>query len=195
MGRSVREPRVDVDLRAKVSSHGPHTPERIVIHDTESCVLGELARSYDPDALRSFAGIANYWQSNGYGTQIIVGPKAGIVGGLASGLTARAVDDDQIAWGVANRNTGSLQIEFEGNAGWTRAHWMLRQTQLHKGARWMAWWSKRWGIPLVYSTERGVSRHADQSRKYGGDHFDPGGGFPFSYLLWLANWYKRNGWP
>lgn len=195
MGRSVREPKVDRDYRAYVASHGPHTPQRIVIHDTESCSLTEPTYAYDPDTLRAFAGIANYWHGNGFGAHVIVGPKTGLIGGLASGLTARCVDDDKISWGVEHRNTGTLSLELTGRAVWTRAHWMLRQTQMHKAARWLAWWSKRWDIALVFDVENGVSRHADQSRKYGGDHFDPGTGFPLSYLIWLANWYERNGWP
>lgn len=193
MGRSIREPRVDLDVRAQVASHGTHRPVRMVVHDTESCRLSEPARDQDPTALAQFGGIARYWHGNGYGAHIIVGPKPTILGGLGSGVTARAVDDTEIAWGVENHNTGTLHIELEGNAGWTKAHWMLRQTQLHKAARWMCWWNERWSIPLAFGVDIGVSGHADQTRKYGGSHYDPGSAFPLSYLIWLANWYRKNG--
>jgi hypothetical protein len=176
--RSVRRPRVDFDARGIVATHGVHTPKRAIIHDTES---------HGSKGIRDLQGICHYWAHDtpGYGAQIIVNQY---------GKSALCADPTKICWHVENRNTGSVGIEMVGFASYLPQLWFLHQRQMHKTARWLAWLNKDHGIPLRFDIEHGVSRHADQSRHFGGSHWDPGSGYPLNALLRLAKTYRAKGW-
>lgn len=162
----VPAPRIDYDGRRLVDAHGTHDPVRIVLHDTES---------HDARGIRDLAGIATYWNGVSWGP----GAHVGVDG---EGFSARYVDDRQIAYHVANRNTGSLGIEIIGFARWAPSLWLLRPKQLDEVAQWLAHLSTLHGIPLTRSTERGVSTHNEQSKRYGGTHWDPGR-FPVDLVI------------
>jgi hypothetical protein len=164
---NVPEPRVDYDGRPLVASHGPHKPVRIHLHDTES---------HDAAGIRDLAGIAAYWHGVSWGPGAHVGVDA-------EGLSARYVNDGEVAYHTARRNTGALGIEIVGFASFLPSVWLARPAQLETVAQWLAHWSSAWRIPLSRSTEFGVSTHAEQSRKYGGDHYDPGRFFPVDKLI------------
>lgn len=177
--RPARQPRIQYDGRRLVRVHGPHHPERIILHDTES---------HDEAGTKDLEGVARFWcaQGKGYGAH---------VGVDAEGNSARYVDDEMIAWHCGGRNTASLGLEMIGFARLTRRDWFKRPAQLHKTARWLAYWSKHWGIPLRIDTNLGVSTHAQQSAVFGTtSHTDPGEGFPLRMVVWLARRYRRLGW-
>ena len=178
MGK-VREPQVQFDGRQLVQAHGPHRPVRIVLHDTES---------HDAAGISDIAGIANFFKAQGlgYGSHLVID---------ADGNTGRLVDDREIGWHVGGRNTGSLGIEQIGFAKFTKGQWASRGPQLEKVARWIAWWTKRYGIPLAHDVDRGVSTHADQSRAFHTtDHTDPGGNYPLDAVLARAHVLRGTGW-
>lgn len=172
-------PPVELDARSLVSSHGYQTPARIVLHSTES---------YDSRGTGDLYGIGAFWgrQGLGYGCQLGIDEE---------GLTARYVDDTEIGWCTASYNTGSLNIEQVGFARFTRAQWLARPRQLAKVARWLAYWSERYNIPLVRNPVRGVLTHADATayKRISGGHWDPGPGYPIDYVLRLAIQYRDRG--
>lgn len=177
--RPARQPRIQYDGRKLVKSHGGHSPTRIILHDTES---------HDWIGVKDLQGIAEFWhrQDQGLGAH---------VGVDEDGNSARYVNDEMVAWHTGGRNTDSLGLEMIGFARFTRAQWFARPSQLHKVARWLAYWSKKHGIPLVNDVEHGVSTHAQQSAAFHtSTHTDPGPGFPLRMILWLARRYKRLGW-
>lgn len=168
-------PPIAYDGRELVTSHGSHLPVRVVLHDTES---------HDTAGIGDLRGIAEFWhrQGRGYGAHVGVDKE---------GNSARYVSDDLIGWHVQDRNTGSLGVEQIGFASFPLAVWWTRPRQLQTVARWLAYWSDRYGIPLRLHVERGVSTHAMQSEAYGGGHYDPGRGYPLRFVVQLARTYKR----
>ena len=176
--KTVRQPRVDYDARGRIETHGEHTPRRVVLHDTES---------HDARGIRDLTGIVNYWHNagQGLGAHVIVDKDAN---------SALCANPDRICWHVAHRNTGALGIEIVGFARFSPSIWFVRPRQLQKVARWLAWFNKKYGIPLVLNPEHGVTTHRIQSKVYGGDHYDPGVWFPLKYVLREAQRYRKEGW-
>jgi len=174
----VRRPRVDLYALGRIATHGRHVPQRVVLHDTES---------HDSAGIRDLEGICNYWQHStpGYGAHVIVDKDAN---------SAFCADPNQICWHVQGRNTGAVGIEIVGFAKFSPSLWFARPRQLHKVARWMAYLNLEYNIPLRPSPQHGVTTHREQSRLYGGSHYDPGIFFPFNYVLRLAQNYRKEGW-
>lgn len=175
----MRQPRVDYDALGKVSIHGAHQhPTFGVWHSTES---------HEAAGIRDLQGIVGYWQHStpGLGAHIIID---------RDGHSAYCARPTQTTWAVQNHNTGGVHIELVGFAKFAPKTWFLRRKQLHKLARWMAWLNLEYNIPLRFSTAHGWSRHLDQSRAYGGSHWDPGFGFPRKFVLRLAQSYRAEGW-
>lgn len=174
----VHRPAVALDARGQIATHGPQTPRRIVIHDTECG---------DAQGVSELRGVVNFWrqQGAGYGAHLIIDK---------DGNSCLGADFDKTTWHTLHRNTGSVGIELVGYAKFTLPFWFTRIKQLRECAKWIAYLSADWQIPIRFDVERGVSRHADQSKAFGGDHYDPGGGFPLGFVIRLANKYKRNGW-
>lgn len=169
------------------SSRGGVKPDLIVIHDTES-----------HDTMKSnldLTGIGNFF--NRVSTQA-----SSHVCVDGEGRSARYVLDDAKAWHCMNFNSRSLGIEQIGFATFTQLMWNKnRRAQAKKVAQYIAYWSKKYGIPIqegkVSSTgivlKSGVVTHASLG-VMGGGHHDPGPNYPFSALLRTAKWYKKYGW-
>lgn len=176
MGKaSVRRPRVDLDARGAIRTHGRQTPRRVVIHDTESS---------DAKGIRDLEGIVSFWQEQdkGYGAHVIIDK---------DGESAYCANPNEICWAVTGRNTDTVHIELVGFASFTGRQWWLRQDQLDKCARWLAWLSLEYQVPLRFDRDIGVSGHRHQPHA---DHHDPGLFFPFGAVLKSANRYRREGW-
>jgi hypothetical protein len=143
--------------------------------------------SHDAAGIRDLQGIVHFWRGQhlGYGAHIIIDK---------DGNSAFCADPTRTTWAVQSHNTGGVHIELVGFAKFQPKTWFLRRKQLHKLARWMAWLNLEYGIPLRFSVNHGWSRHADQSKVYGGTHWDPGRGFPTKYVLRLAASYRAEGW-
>jgi hypothetical protein len=175
--RREARPTVELDATALVSSHGPQAPRRIVLHSTES---------YDGTGVSDLYNIASYWRRQGIG----LGAHLTID---SDGNTARNIADAELGYHVKGRNTGSLGIEQIGFARFSKSDWLSRPAQLEKVSCWLAYWSKKYDIPLVHNSERGVSTHWDQSQLIGGGHWDPGFGYPLARVLAFAKHYKEVG--
>lgn len=164
-----------VQYFGKIDTHGKQTPVAGVVHTTES---------HDYDGITDITGIVNYWrtQGQGLGAHIIIDK---------DGNSALNAPLDQIAWAVANHNTGRIHVELVGFAKFVPQIWWLRLSQLNKLAKWMAYINLEYGIPLEFSVAKGWAGHRDYPAQ---DHTDPGRWFPMKYVLRKANEYRNNGW-
>jgi N-acetyl-anhydromuramyl-L-alanine amidase AmpD len=162
--------------RPRVADHGPQTPRRIVLHSTES----------DGDGAAYGDAICGFWarQNRGYGAHFVI---------ARDGAVSECLARTRVAWHVANRNTGSVGIEQAGFAKFTALVWGSRERELDATARVIARVAEKYGIPLEHSTDAGVCTHADCSRDFGGDHHDPGNGYPFAHVLGMARSYLHAG--
>lgn len=117
------------------------------------------------------------------------------------GYSARYVPDSKKAWTQAAFNGTMLSIEQIGFAKWSRWFWINRRDpQLKKVAKYIAYWSKKYDIPIRKGrvsgstvTRSGVFRHSEFGAA-GGNHSDPGKGYPLHTVLSLARKYKKKGW-
>lgn len=175
MRKSVRRPRVDVDLRGLVETHGTHAPVRGVVHDTE---CGDLPGDAE------LRGVARFWerQHEGLGAELLIDK---------DGLSGVCAEPNQICWAVAGRNTGSYHVELIGFARFKGFQWIRRRKQLDKLARHMAWLNLEYGIELRRDPDTGWSGHRDQPHA---NHTDPGPYFPWALVLAKARKYRRQGW-
>jgi hypothetical protein len=114
----------------------------------------------------------------------------------AEGNDARYVRDRRTAWTQVAFNSVGLSIEQIGSTAYKRRNWLVnRLPQLKDTARWIAYWHRKWGIPIRRAVvsggtvlEPGVATHKQLGR-LGGNHDDPGPNYPFAYVLRLARTY------
>jgi peptidoglycan hydrolase-like protein with peptidoglycan-binding domain len=103
------------------------------------------------------------------------------IGNDAEGNDIRMVPDERKAWTQAAFNSLALSIEQVGQAD--QGSWPV--PQLDNTAKWVAHWSRKYGIPLTHSTSNGVCQHSDLGAA-GGGHHDCGPDYPFATVLQLA---------
>ena len=173
--KTVHKPSVQYNGIRKGHTHGPSDPKVIVLHDTES---------HDQAGIGDVKGVLDY------------------LAGTADELNAHLVIDSEgntgqgamfkrMCYHARGGNTNSIGIEQIGFARFGFVGWWARKQQLDKVAKWLAYLSKTYGIPLEHSTTHGVCMHKDIPA---GGHSDPGVGYPFDRVLKMAQTYKRNGW-
>ena len=97
------------------------------------------------------------------------------------GASVQFVPDARKAWHVMAFNSRALGIEQIGFA--TQDSWP--EQQLIKTAEYIAYWSRKYGIPITHSTSHGVCQHKDLGVA-GGGHDDCGPAYPFAHVLALA---------
>lgn len=163
------------------SERDPVPLNLIVLHDTEGANI--------PNSVADLAGLGS-WFGN-LSTQA-----SSHVATDGDGNSARFVSDRRKAWHCAGYNSASLGIEQVGFVSQARSTWLKNWRQLRETARWVAYWSHRYGIPIRRGgvsggivTRSGVLRHMDLGT-IGGGHVDPGSNYPFNRVLWLARAYK-----
>lgn len=165
-------PHPHVDAYFDCETHGRHHPVRIILHDTES---------HDHAGVKDIQGIAAFWkrQGRGYGAHYIIDGD----GNLGDGPSPK-----MILYHCGGHNTNSIGIELIGFARFSRIKWLRRKRQLRTLARLLAYLSDEYEIPLVRSKERGVClhRHFPDS-----GHTDPGPGFPYRRVVWMARRVQR----
>lgn len=145
----------------------------IVLHDTEGANL---------PGIRDLQGLGAWFDR-------VTTSASSTVANDAEGNNARYVPDSRKAWAQAAYNPQALSIEqigFASQTGWPEA-------QLRSTAKWIAYWSKKYGIPITKSTEHGVCQHSDLGAA-GGGHKDCGPKYPFARVLTMAREYAENGW-
>lgn len=174
----VRRPAYAVNRSQFANVEGHHTPKRVILHSTES---------HDHPGTADGIGILKYLENNGLGIHDVVDKE---------GLVYHGADYHDLVSHARGANTGSIGIEQIGFAHSTEWKRKDRTEQLEKVAKLLAYYNKEFGIPLKYSTDHGVARHADFPL---GGHSDPGtigkdGEYPLFYVLRLAQSYRKRGW-
>lgn len=156
------------------ASHGALKPNLLVLHSTE----GGTPKS-----------VVGTLRGRGYGIHWIVGENGGVIRGNV----------DQVLYHCAGYNARTIGIEQCGFAAWTEAQWMRRRTELLATAWCLAFDATRHGIPLRYvepssvtDATTGVTTHAALGVT-GGDHHDPGSGYPISHVIGMANSIQNHG--
>lgn len=177
MGRRL-QPNIVIRKRVRnQSSRGGIRPRLMVLHSTES-----HNRPGDSD----LAAIVNWFDNPAAqaSSHVITD---------ADGNSARCVEDEAKAWTCAGFNGVSLNVEQIGFA--SQGQWA--DAELWETARWLAWWSKKWNIPLRRGRvsgstiiRSGVVTHA-QLGSIGGGHHDPGSNYPVRRVIRRARRIKR----
>ena len=108
----------------------------------------------------------------------------------------RSVADWDTAFGAPGLNADGLHLELAGRAGQTTGEWADAASEaiLARGADVIADWSEQYMIPIRWLTDAqladgvsmGIATHAQASRVFGGDHWDPGPNFPAGKFLNLC---------
>lgn len=159
------------------SSRNGARPSLIVIHSTESSNI--------KGSQSDLRGVTDYLcrPEVKASSQVIVD---------GDGNSARLVADSAKAWTQAYYNPWALSIEQVGRAAtenWTRDE--IRET-----ARWVARWSKKYGIPIRRAqvsngrvVRSGVITHK-RLGSLGGGHVDPGDRYPMQAMMRLARFYR-----
>lgn len=184
MTRSVAErlrPKPDItEIVVNRSSRNGTRPGMIVLHTTEGTNrkgitdLSGLVSFFDQASTQASSHVAND----------------------AEGHDAVMVPDEEKAWTCSNDNPFTLNLEQIGFAATTRKEWYQEhQHQLANTARWIAYWSERWDIPIRRGVapagiliRKGVASHK-QLGLLGGGHWDPGPGYPMRYVLLMAKYF------
>jgi hypothetical protein len=175
-------PDPDIDrIVVNRSSRDGRDPGLIVLHTTEGTNrtgitdLAGLAAFFDNPAVQASSHVANDGE----------------------GHDARLVPDREKAWTCSNDNSFTLNIEQIGFASTSRRDWFKQYShQLANTARWIAYWSEKWDIPIRRGIapagiliRKGVASHK-QLGILGGGHWDPGPSYPMRYVLALARYLK-----
>lgn len=171
------KPEVTHNVRNQSARTGGAKPSIIVLHTTEG---------HNRPGVEDLVGLANFFDEPGR-------EASSHVANDAEGHDARMVPDDRKAWTCAGFNSASLNIEQIGFAATPKRDWFKGAPhQLANTAGWIAYWSKKYGIPIrrgVVAGETvlksGVCSHK-QLGAAGGGHSDPGTAYPFEYVLDLA---------
>jgi hypothetical protein len=172
----VAEPHVEISRSSpNCSSRNGSRPRRIVLHITVS---------HNRPGLSDLRGMVDYLCRRD------VQASSHIIND-AEGHDARIVPDHLKAWTQAAYNPDSLSIEqIEYSDKRTRAEWLSgNKAQLDNTAKWIAYWSVKFGIPITHSVKHGVCGHQELGRA-GGGHSDPGAGYPLDYVLEKARKIK-----
>lgn len=183
-----RKPYVNKDITAYMPVHGLNKKTKIVMHETVS---------HDEAGMSDIIQIARYLGSVNYGIHLIIDQE---------GLSGYSRNERALYYHAKGDNENSIGIELVSYipglkvSRWARFRiWLTRERQLHKAARWIAYYSGKHGIPIRFSEGRasGVTSHWNISRAYGisGGHWDcwpkhQGGHFPMKRLIKLARGYK-----
>jgi N-acetyl-anhydromuramyl-L-alanine amidase AmpD len=100
-----------------------------------------------------------------------------------NGKAYRLVPDGRKAWHVAAANGYTLGIEQVGRAAQTS--WP--DAQVRAAAKQMAYWCRKYNIPVRHSSTHGIAYHRDVSGP--GGHWDPGYHYPLDKFLKLVRSY------
>jgi hypothetical protein len=174
------EPEISRTVANRSSRNGTR-PGMIVIHTTQGTNrkgitdLSGLVTFFDNPAVEASSHVANDGEGN----------------------DARLVPDHEKAWTCSNDNPFTLNLEQIGFAETSRRDWYTRYShQLANTARWIAYWSERWDIPIRRGIapagiliRKGVASHK-QLGILGGGHWDPGPAYPMRYVILLARYFK-----
>ncbi len=160
------------------SSRNGATPRLITIHSTES---------------ENRPGVSDLQATAGWLCSTPAAASSHVIVD-ADAQSARLVSDSRKAWTQAWFNPWCLSIEQIGRAA--QKEW--ERDELRETARWVARWSLMHDIPPYKAKvdlasgrilRAGVIRHSELGAR-GGNHHDPGAGYPMDKMLALARFYR-----
>ncbi len=183
-----KRPYVNVNMAGWMEHHGLRTKRKLIFHETIS---------HDRNGLSDITSVGRYIGKVGYGVHVIVDQE---------GKSGYAPPERAVYYQAKPDSSQSIGIELVSFipalniSRWGRIKiWLSRERQLHKAARWAAYFSSEHPIPLVYSTGKaaGITSHWNISEAYhvAGGHWDckpkhEGGHFPIKRVIKLARLYK-----
>ena len=162
--------------------------QAIAIHSTES---NDIANSRD-----DLAGVRAWFDNP-------ASQASSHLGVDGDGHAEVWVPESAKAWTILQLNPVTLNIEMVGRAAQPKSAW--ERAQIKKAAKFVAYWSIKYGLPIQRGkvravngwpviSKKGVIRHSDLTNAGFGSHTDPGANFPMADLLKAAQWYRKNGW-
>ena len=109
----------------------------------------------------------------------------------------RTLEDNEIPWGAKGANFSGFHIEQAGYASWTSYIWSkTHRKTLNRAAFKAALHCKRYGIPTRFVSASGlklgvagITTHAECTKAFGGNHTDPGFGWPKNLFISLVKGY------
>ncbi len=108
----------------------------------------------------------------------------------------RCLRNVDVPWAAPGANTQGFHIEQAGHASWTAAEWKRHDLTLRRAAYKTALHAQLFGIPLRWIDAAGLQRgkpgvttHAACTEAFGGDHTDPGAGYPRALFMRYAKAY------
>ena len=114
------------------------------------------------------------------------------------GESARENDDIYRPWAAGfTGNLRGMHLSFGAYAKDSRALWLRHDEQLREGARAVAFWCRKYGIPVRFinatqlrNGEKGICGHAEVSAAWREvNHTDPGPNFPWDVFLTYVKAY------
>ena len=151
------------------SSRGGAGVRLVVIHTAEGA--------------RTYRELGNYFANpaSGVSSHTGIDDTAGVIG--------EYVSPGSKAWTQGNANPVSVAAELCAFASWSPAEWDRHPAMLLNCAEWVAEECARFGIPIrrlsaaeAQGNGRGVCQHVDLG-SWGGNHWDPGPGFPMDDVI------------
>lgn len=113
----------------------------------------------------------------------------------------RTLFDWEIPWGAQGANYHGFHIEQAGYARWTKYIWSKQHRNLlNRAAFKAAFHAVKYDISIRFLTAAqlrrgirdGITTHAECSKAFGGDHTDPGAGWPRYLFMGLVRMYARS---
>lgn len=111
----------------------------------------------------------------------------------------RCLNDDEIPWGAPGANYNGFHIEQCGWSKWLTAVWSkTHRRTLMRAAYKAAYHAKKYGIKVRFLTaanlksgmRNGVTTHAECTKAFGGNHTDPGTGWPrVLFMAFVRGYY------
>jgi hypothetical protein len=110
----------------------------------------------------------------------------------------RCLPNGAVCWGAPGANYNGFHIEQCGFARWSTVIWKSHLNTLKRSAWKTAFHCRLFGIPPVFvkaaglkAGKAGVTTHVECSKAFGGDHTDPGKGWPRLLFMALVRRYHK----
>lgn len=114
----------------------------------------------------------------------------------------RTLADNLIPWGARGANEKGFHIEQAGYARWSNLIWSgSHRRTLERAAYKTALHCRKFGIPPYFVTwsdlklgKPGVTTHAECTKAFGGNHTDPGAGWPRWWFMKRVRYHFKRLW-
>ena len=114
----------------------------------------------------------------------------------------RTLRDELVPWGAPGANTNGFHIEQAGYAKWSSLIWSSKhRNTLERAAYKAALHCRKFGIPPYFVAAAalregrpGVTTHAECTKAFGGNHTDPGSGWPRWWFMRRVRYHYKRLW-